>query len=1083
MSDSTGSRIGDYLLGESLGDGAQGQVRAASWDGSGPPPPHARLSLALKIVRTAEFGPGTQGRYRKQVDSLRRMDHPALLRYFDAFDFHTGEWDEASCMVMERLEGETLAQRLEREGAPLSLEESRRVFLACLDGLAHAESLRILHRDLKPSNVFLCRDGGVKLIDFEIARQEEGSQAASTAGWKGTFDYMAPDYLRVPNFHGSIHSEMFSLGVCLYRTLCGTLPWPTFGPSAQVEYVNRWKEAEPAEFDASPAPLQVVVGALSFFKRALDPEPSRRFATYADMRAALEKWRFQRIECPGKPAYTLVEYLGRGGFGAVYRARREDDGRSVAIKRLFSDEHSKRFIKEATLLRDARHPCLVEYIDLLECAPPGQKPQLFLVMEHLPGMPAWTLKDRIQAAKHGLPPEEALLLFRRYAEGLHALHGRSVVHRDIKPGNLYAPADHPENAKIFDLGVARDVAGTQTMGQIPGTLEYMAPEFAAGGTERGTAQSDLFALAMSLHETLTGQGPFERLSTGGSEAWMRFFERAAGPMVPDLKGPLFEAYPGLRAFFRKALDKEPARRHADALAFLSELSAALGKPVKDLRKLRQAAAAVPASRPLGAGARLAATVGLGLVVAGVFLLVQRAKNPVATAIPPPPAAVVPAPLPAPVATPLPAPVPVDPTPPDPRLALRAEATQRAGQLRAAVGGLATPEAFAETIRAVEALATTEAGRAAPEEVLDLRTRIERKLSTLARDASTRAVQAGELGDGETAGKELQALQAWAAVVPEGWDREPLDFLFRQSSNTVARARMARAMPTTTPAPEPLPAPVPPAAPATFPLPEAVEPPISVAWRSAGTTEWNPVTGSAAQVPAGRVEFRLERADYETLLLTVEARAGETHPEVAVARGQPGSGLQVLQRALALESGGQARELDAILATAPTLAAPAHQAAWRALADRRRTTVRRAARTEALARFAPATQAWSAGDEVEAEAHYAAAAMALAADTDPDVAALAALARAGADLVALARTEDTTTRAGPALTSLTAATAGLHTVQRPTAERVRAALENYLKHARKRELTQMRMMEKVLIKETRALLPLQPADASSPGDRP
>ena len=113
------------------------------------------------------------------------------------------------------------------------------------------------------------------------------------------------------------------------------------------------------------------------------------------------------------------------------------------------------------------------------------------------------------------------------------MHSRGIYHRDIKPSNLYYPRNNPDDAAIMDLGIARDVNGTVTQGQVPGTLDYMPPEVVTSGS-RGESGMDIYALGLCLYEALTGKNAYPRLPTG-SAAYVVFFNRARDKNPPDLE--------------------------------------------------------------------------------------------------------------------------------------------------------------------------------------------------------------------------------------------------------------------------------------------------------------------------------------------------------------------------------------------------------------------------------------------------------------------------------------------------------------------------------------------------------------------
>jgi serine/threonine protein kinase len=206
--------------------------------------------------------------------------------------------------------------------------------------------------------------------------------------------------------------------------------------------------------------------------------------------------------------------------------------------------------------------CFVRFYDFFVLQHAGAQ-EAFLVMDFLPGMPGSSLRDAIRrSAGCGLDFEHVIKAFIRYAHGLKMIHDKGVYHRDIKPTNLYYPEDRPESASIMDLGIARDESGTETTGQVPGTLDYMPPETALGDT-RGNAGMDVYALGLCLYEALSGKKGFPRLPTG-SQGYAQFFQRAKEKRRPAFDDPRVASHVGLLELLRKMTEPELSDRLADA---------------------------------------------------------------------------------------------------------------------------------------------------------------------------------------------------------------------------------------------------------------------------------------------------------------------------------------------------------------------------------------------------------------------------------------------------------------------------------------------------------------------------------------
>jgi len=245
--------------------------------------------------------------------------------------------------------------------------------------------------------------------------------------------------------------------------------------------------------------------------------------------------------------YEIIELIGAGGMGEVYRAADTRLQREVAIK-ISAEAFSERFEREARVVASLNHPNICTLFDV------GPN---YLVMELIDGP---TLAGRIREGP--IPLDEALSLARQIADALEAAHEKGVVHRDLKPGNVKITTGGV--VKVLDFGLAK-VAGnaaapsgnspTLTMGatqagMIMGTASYMSPEQAKG--KPVDKRADIWAFGVVLHEMLTGRKLFERESLS---------ETLAGVLKepPDLT--LVPAQ--VRPLLQRCLEKDPKKRLRD----------------------------------------------------------------------------------------------------------------------------------------------------------------------------------------------------------------------------------------------------------------------------------------------------------------------------------------------------------------------------------------------------------------------------------------------------------------------------------------------------------------------------------------
>lgn len=263
--------------------------------------------------------------------------------------------------------------------------------------------------------------------------------------------------------------------------------------------------------------------------------------------------------------YEILAELGRGGMGAVYRARDPRIDRVVAVKTITvlganpaeEQQYRERFFREAQAAGKLAHPGIVTIYDV-DDDPATHTP--FIVMEYVAGR---TLDSIVADAPRGVPPLQATLdIVRQIAEALDYAHAHSIVHRDIKPANVLVT--ETGRAKIADFGVAKLTQQEFTVpGQIVGTAAYMAPEQLQGKTVDGRA--DLFALGVILYWMVTGEKPF----SGGDTTAILYKVAFEDPPPVTARNP--SVMPELNGVVRRALAKDPAQRYQRGQEFAGDL--------------------------------------------------------------------------------------------------------------------------------------------------------------------------------------------------------------------------------------------------------------------------------------------------------------------------------------------------------------------------------------------------------------------------------------------------------------------------------------------------------------------------------
>ena len=263
--------------------------------------------------------------------------------------------------------------------------------------------------------------------------------------------------------------------------------------------------------------------------------------------------------------FEILEEVGRGGMGVVYRAHEQSLKRVVALKVLhpnFAENASwaKRFKREAVLAANLSHPNIVPVFQV----DPSPTPKYF-AMEFVKGR---SLKEKVEQEGF-LAPDEAVRIALQAAEALHYAHKHNIIHRDVKPGNILLQ-NHVERVRVSDFGIAQDTTGklayvTRTEGKGSGTPAFMSPEQNLG--HELDNRTDIFSLGMTLYYILTGRTAYKAESR--TELAVAF-EKQTPPPPSRLN---HEVSPVLDRVVMKMIAADANHRHGD----LREVLDALGQ--------------------------------------------------------------------------------------------------------------------------------------------------------------------------------------------------------------------------------------------------------------------------------------------------------------------------------------------------------------------------------------------------------------------------------------------------------------------------------------------------------------------------
>jgi serine/threonine-protein kinase len=271
-----------------------------------------------------------------------------------------------------------------------------------------------------------------------------------------------------------------------------------------------------------------------------------------------------------KGRYELLEVLGEGGMGIVYRAIDPVmNNRDVAVKTIRDPQDKAAldlFKRECAVLSSITHPNIVDILDIGETEEAGAKRPYFV----MPLLPGTTLQELIKSSSPRLTVERSVQMISQVCRGLQAAHEQSLVHRDLKPSNLFILPD--DSVKIIDFGMAH-LADHRSATGLKGTLLYMAPE-QLEFKKQPTPFSDQFSLAVVCYEMLARRHPF---SAAGQEDLAQAILHYTPPPVSEFN-PLVN--PSICQVIHKALAKQPFHRFPDVRAFSECLQKALrGEPI------------------------------------------------------------------------------------------------------------------------------------------------------------------------------------------------------------------------------------------------------------------------------------------------------------------------------------------------------------------------------------------------------------------------------------------------------------------------------------------------------------------------
>jgi serine/threonine protein kinase len=508
-----------------------------------------RIVTLKTISAQARAEPTKMARFRAEAQLASRLQHPNIVHVYDFGECHGQPY-----FSLEFLDGGSLAEKC--PGMPLPASQAAHLMATLARATHYAHQQGIVHTDLRPFNVLLTAAGVPKITGFGLARLLEIGETESQAqgARRGLSNYMAPEQVEGKADAIGPTTDVHALGAMLYEMLTGRPPFLADTVQETLLQIRTQEPAPPTQHQADvPHRLETIC------LKCLRKDPYERYVS-AELLAEelgrfLEHDQTRTDEFQMVPGYELLEELGRGGTGVVYKAVQISFDRPVALKIFRDGLH--RYLTANRALARLQHPNIVQ---LYDC---GEREGMLFVAEEL--MDGITLDQKIAAGPQ--PPREAAQLVETLARAVHYIHQRGIVHRNLKPRVIHLTALSIPKISSFDLAkLLEDEEGnTELEGQLTGTGSYMAPEQAAGQVSKVGPATDVHALGIMLYDMLTSQ----RLFTGESALELVQQVLAKEPVPPSRLQP--GVGPELDAICLRCLQKDPGQRYGRA----DELSDAL----------------------------------------------------------------------------------------------------------------------------------------------------------------------------------------------------------------------------------------------------------------------------------------------------------------------------------------------------------------------------------------------------------------------------------------------------------------------------------------------------------------------------
>ena len=473
-------------------------------------------------------------RFLAEAASLKKL---TSLYTLALEDFGYLDWDnqKSPFVVWEYFAGTDLQKWIEKNGA-FSFDEGMKISKMIVIGLMDACEKGIIHRDLRPANILYKEEKGeisLKIKQFALALDEnillqwkEELQNISqkdnivAKSLRDCLDYASPErkLQQVAGKTWSLapYTDIYSFSKTLRMFFFGSLnprvsQLMTFPSPELISFFDRCEEEIPSKrpqtFSSVQKKLSQITSTSTSIKSnvqnlsnksnvAKENVEGKKKALMSVLSPTLKKVLFEQKKVD---RYDLIEELGHGAMGIVYKGMDSVLRRTVAIKFLVGESNSDRILREARTTANLKHNNIVGLYDIGTLLDNNY----YLVMEYIDGA---SLEEKIQNAP--LPYQEVVDYIEKIASALAAAHEIGVVHRDIKPSNILLTKQN--EPKIADFGLAKEISMDSAMltgdQQILGTPIYMSPEQITGDKIDG--RSDIYSLGITMFQMLNGRLPF-----------------------------------------------------------------------------------------------------------------------------------------------------------------------------------------------------------------------------------------------------------------------------------------------------------------------------------------------------------------------------------------------------------------------------------------------------------------------------------------------------------------------------------------------------------------------------------------------